>query len=450
MLGGMAEADLGFWLRVCSAGLYILVGLLVAFLRPRATGKALLGVAFVVAGAALITRNIEDVIGGRAGTAQAPGSLSWGNTAASTVLYAATGAAALAALTRFPSRQTSWPRAWKVFIAVVCAYMVVRIAVRGFNADAILAEAGVVGPLPAWGYQLQTMANDAFNLGLLLLFASIVERLREGAPHGWALAWVGVAAVISNANTTGHTLADLGLDPSPLYMTAVYLSYVSLACFLWPVRAFRSPGARPAQAMLAITLVAVALGASTAALKAWQPDGSLWPTVDSVMTGLLRLGAVGLLVWAIFRGGLLDGPDSAQSGRKPRRLGTALAIVGLVAGLVLAQLLQLFFDAPFVLGIGAAAAVVIGVPGGPLERVLRHRSEAVGKNEDIYREVVRIALRDGRIEPDEERHLVVVAAKLGLPPERAYAIRDEEEPVARQPVAKKAAMVKKTGPPRSS
>jgi hypothetical protein len=440
----MDGPDLGFWLRISTASLYLLVGVGIAVAKPRNRGKLAAGVALVFVGAALIVRNLEDSFGGRMVDNGGNGGGVWTleNTMGSAALYVLAGVAVLAAAVRFPDRELLKSRRFLLLAATVLLYGVIRAVARGLNADGVLADATYTSALATWTWSLVSAANDVFNLAIMLFVAAVGERLYAGAQRGWALAWLAVAVAIFTANTTGHNLADVFLQPGEWYSgNRLAMAYPAALCFVWPIVAWRSANRRPALWLSGILMATFALGATLQTLKPDPVDGSAWQTIDSATTGMLRLAGLGLLSWAIIRGGLLDGsgPASGPAASRPRRIGTALALVGLVAGLVLAQLLQVFLpDQTWVLGIGAAAAVGIGVPGGPLERVLRHRRDSIGKNEDIYRDVVRLALRDGKIEHDEERHLVVVASKLGVLPERAYAIRDEEEPIKPRKVRGKA------------
>jgi hypothetical protein len=312
------------------------------------------------------------------------------------------------------------------------------------NAQSISASSPVPVETPAWGFVAVGALNNTMTLGMGLLVVALAERLPSlDPPRARALAWTGFALLLTQAYNYGSL--NLGPYVAGDFSGArtLYLANTAmlLACLAWPLRVGRTRagpvGLRLVAGFGAIVLLGVVMGV----VAHGKAADSFQATLASGLVGFLRIGGIGILAWVLLRTDLFGERDSGS----PTRRRAVLVSIGLVSGLLLCQLLQLFVKENWIIGLGAVVAAVTAIPGGPVERGIRRAREQDGKGEEVYREAVRLALRDGRIELDEERHLVIMAGKLGVKPERAYAIRDEEEAALPARMAQRASRPKVAG-----
>jgi len=234
--------------------------------------------------------------------------------------------------------------------------------------------------LPGWGFLLVAFANDSSTSASILLVPSIGAPPRRRAA-GWALA----GSASQSPSRMPLVRPDL-VGPRPQstawYVAAFLLSYCRWRGFLWPLRARRAPARRPAM-VLAVLCLLPSRSCNTEWLKAGQPDGLSGRPSDSARRPLpprkRRTPDLG-----IFPRRIAEGPEAAVGAPGPRRLGTALAIVGLVADSSLRRCCKS----------SSSSRWVLASRGGcgprrcrrPVERLLPASQDSAGKSEEIYRE----------------------------------------------------------------
>lgn len=136
--------------------------------------------------------------------------------------------------------------------------------------------------------------------------------------------------------------------------------------------------------------------------------------------GVVRTVAVAALALAVFRHDLVG---TRLRDRTARR--ASGATVGLASLFIVAQVAQTYFSASGGLLVGGAVAGALLFAASSVQRKIETRPAS--DKETSFRAAVRMALKDGHITREEERHLVVLADHLGIRPARAYELRDEEE-----------------------
>lgn len=268
-------------------------------------------------------------------------------------------------------------------------------------------------------------------------------RYRRGPPEERrALSTMTLAIVLYVGYAAGSFLVD-GLpgpiDPNLAGALAVTPVLIVAAGAWLRNTAVPDDGRRPRD------LVIVMLAAALAALVTWTIYGS-----ENWGYGLMRTLGVLVLSYAIVRHQLLGIDVKVRWGLSR----TTVAAVFIAVFFVASEAAQVYFErragetdwAPY-LGILAAGALVFAI--APLSRFADHLAEKAvpltplhgapgavpsawaggsgADREGSYRGIVRLALRDRVLTRQEERTLLDVAEKLGLPLTRATAIIDEVE-----------------------
>jgi hypothetical protein len=162
------------------------------------------------------------------------------------------------------------------------------------------------------------------------------------------------------------------------------------------------------------------------------------------LRGVVRTFGVLLLVYAILREQLLGIDLKVRWGISKGTVAAVFIAVFFVASEAAQQFLGAALQNEYV-GIFAAGMLVFalaplsraadriaekavpapaGLPANP-PAAARAPRQGAADPEASYRHALRWALRDGSLDAAEERHLVVLAEHLGIPPSRAYALRDE-------------------------
>ncbi|MHB8605762.1 MAG: hypothetical protein ACYDCK_10960 [Thermoplasmatota archaeon] len=144
--------------------------------------------------------------------------------------------------------------------------------------------------------------------------------------------------------------------------------------------------------------------------------------------GIARLVTFGLIGYAFLRFDPFSAAPRASSSPRVAAAPVALALVFIVA-----QVAQNFFAAQYGLLLGGIVAGTFLFAASPIQHAIEGRRVALprpsgGPNaarEASFRAAIKMALKDGTITREEERHLIVLAEHLGIAPSRAYELRDE-------------------------
>lgn len=148
--------------------------------------------------------------------------------------------------------------------------------------------------------------------------------------------------------------------------------------------------------------------------------------------GIARTIACALFALALIRDGLLG----ADVHELAKRRGS-LAVAGLAAFLIVAQVAQNFVASEYGLLLGGVIAGVLVIAARPLERALDGRTPAArakstAERERSFRAAARRFYRvDGGLTHEEERELMLIGEQLGLSVARIYEVRDEVEKESR-------------------
>ena len=182
-----------------------------------------------------------------------------------------------------------------------------------------------------------------------------------------------------------------------------------------------------ARGYLVLLVALLALGAAVAGAVDWSvTDGT-----GSVAAGIVRVLAFALVVHGILSHRLLGRDLAIPTARR----GT-LAAAALVGFFVVAQIAQEYLSGTMGVILGGVAAGVLLFAAAPLQRAvegLAGRQVAIvdpGRGasahaEDAYRDALRLAMHDGAITPEEERHLASLADRLGVTYGQAVRLRAE-------------------------
>lgn len=211
-------------------------------------------------------------------------------------------------------------------------------------------------------------------------------------------------------------------DSAPLVLTLLYFLPIA-----WCFRMLGGPHSRLVRNFQAglIALAALYILFSFALFQV-RLVGQVTTTFDVIFSlgGVARILVLATVGYAIFYGDLLARPLTPPTVRR----GT-LAGVGLMSLFITAQVAQNFLSDEFGLLMGGVVAGVVVFAAFPLQH-LAERHVRASHNDDVFRRAVKSALRDRVLKPKEERELMVLAGRLCLRNERAYAILDEERPEA--------------------
>jgi hypothetical protein len=156
--------------------------------------------------------------------------------------------------------------------------------------------------------------------------------------------------------------------------------------------------------------------------------------------GVVRSIEFAVLAWAF----LSDAELGARLLSTTARRGT-LAAVALAALFIVAQVAQNYFAAQYGLLLGGIVAGAFLFAASPLQRVAERyaigssparmrvpvasasREGDPARAEEVYRDALRIALRNRTVTREEELHLAELGERLGLPARRALELRHEVE-----------------------
>lgn len=255
--------------------------------------------------------------------------------------------------------------------------------------------------------QVLQRAHAGLSLGIAALLSRRVADERERAAP-LALLAMGVALFWAFAQ---------GLAPDEPAHAFVWLARIVTPMLLWSVAILWLIAAERGRSRWAV-LVAVALPAMMFASMIEQR------LIDDALArfgnGVARTLAAAALAIAILRYDLLN---AGLRARTADRAGGAA--VGIASLFIVAQVAIPFVSGPVGLLLGGVVAAGLTLAGPSFQRMAERR--AAPEKETSFRAAVRMALKDGHITREEERHLVVLADHLGIRPARAYELRDEEE-----------------------
>lgn len=312
---------------------------------------------------------------------------------------------------------------------------------RGASRIAIVAA--VLASIVGWGWAAITL-DVAGLTGTFTSFAPSAHRFFPldlfAYEVGWSLALLNVAAL-------GIRYATHPAERGALVLLATGL--VAYPAFIKGSGAFDNltAGGVLGQAVVALTLLAIVVVWLRATSIAPRPARVVAPVAmlswllgmfggtelfdAREVVGYLRIAGVVLIVVALLKYDLLGAGLTTRSIRR----GT-LATGALAALFVVAQIAQNFLSDTYGLVMGGVVAGAFLFAAQPLQRAMERLTApgaapepgmpmAVPEREASYRAALRFALKDKQLTPDEERSLVVLAHDLGIPPRRAYELRDE-------------------------
>lgn len=334
------------------------------------------------------------------------------------------------------------------------------------------------------------IVQQSINMLLdILALGAVVRLLRIEANEdrrrvSWCAGLGVVAALLGNVPTyltsaEGYRIASEGSDILLWSGPATYLVF-SVLCGLMGayalVAALRAREAPPEEAralavigfamgvyplayfladtlVLLVVLAAVNATPAFAAIAAWgaarrgsAPAAATGAFVGLLATGLAAillsllhrdLGVIGVvrmmmlaaIAYGVFRWGALG-----AHARPARDRRAALLTSFLVVLLIVAQVAQNFLSSQYSLVMGGIVSGALLVAAKPIERALERRGPAAeapspdrSARERSYVAAARKFHKDGVISREEERELMILAEHLGIPPSRAYELRDEVE-----------------------
>jgi hypothetical protein len=338
-------------------------------------------------------------------------------------VLSATPAAAvlLASWVREDRSRATWPL---LAVAGGLALSVAYFAIGGAAADALpgeLAALGVPGPLAVF---IDAVYGTVDPVMAIALYASVRLAI---APRGDARVRHHVPLALG-FGAFGVYTAFLGLPfPAPrafdvlAVMSAAYLAGVLAAA--WLVAAVRHRSRASAVVANAFLLVAVAGLVVPVVLHE-----SLDDTGRDPVRGVVRTLEFAVLAWALLR----DEEYGLRLRPKMARRGT-LAATALASLFIVAQVAQNFLAAQYGLLMGGVVAGAFLFAANPLQRAIEGRNVAAhapaadDRAEAVYRDALRIALKDRVVTREEELHLAELGERLGLPARRALELRHEVE-----------------------
>jgi hypothetical protein len=277
----------------------------------------------------------------------------------------------------------------------------------------------IAGDLVDWGWLGAAFALTPWWATLFVL----ARRWRGLAgDHARALALMTVALVLYPPTAAAALRNDAGFLPWAIVNLGASVALVAL----WLRNASTGPAPRSAR-NVALFIAAWLLVVAVYYVAFGGGGGN----------GAARVLSVALLAYAILRAQLL-GIDVKVRWTLSK---STLAAVFIAVFFVASEAAQQFFGEQFesgYLGILAAGALVFAI--APLSRVAdRIAAKAVpltsagsggsakSSAEASFAAAVRLALRHDDVSPQEERDLVQLAHDLGIPPRRAFALRDRIE-----------------------
>lgn len=419
----MADVTAGFLLLTGSALFYVALGVFVLTVRPRLGQNLFLAGFLVFFGLMFASFNLLSLAGVAAGV----------NRLVQNALGCAAFALALLLALEFPE-----PMA------------------RGRRRTTALAVAGgllLAAPIAIF-FDDVTLAGDAFSEGVMrallevnqgLIFAVyIVLALRAHASGGLSAAGVKqvglvvAALVLLDGTVLGLLLVDaarLGL-PSLVSLAATIGLAFALVAALW-LRNARSWGPEASRAcrnvalvIPAVVLVGMAVGTLSVPNTAFTTQPSVF--LGSPFRGVARTAGVLVLAYAILHHQLL-GLDVKLRWTISRGTVTGAFIA---VFFVVEQLVQSAVSAEFGLLTGLVATGALFLAKKPLERFSERLAHAAVptttaaslaslETEGVYKDAVRVALKDDRLTAADQRKMAVLAEDLRIPARRAFELQDE-------------------------
>lgn len=281
----------------------------------------------------------------------------------------------------------------------------------------------------AWSF-VYSGAYGAFLFALILLAGAIAAAFRDAGPAPRALACLGLAFApfvtflfAAFAATAAFEPQLWGTGADVFYLVLGALGVVAILPFA------RSRGsADPLSRKVFPMILAFGLGGLVLALT-----GA--PSYDYGSFGIVRTFGAFFLALAVLKFDLLGVPLPRLAARRGTVAAGALAALFIVA-----EVAQNFLSAEYGLLMGSVVAGALLFATSPIQRAMERVGEQgtrvidarapardAARRETVFREALRVALRDKRVTRAEEVHLHRLAEELGIGAGRAHEILVQAE-----------------------
>lgn len=407
--------DSALTLRVASASLFILLGLAIGIVARRSLRGVALGIMLGFYGFQILVNNLAR-------------SQHWEYFIERGVQNLFTGVLAVGVAFLLP-RSIS-PRPAKAACYAIVVSVTARIAGLGakdsIGFDRLLGYDNAPANLLPFLHIVGPIVGIAAGVIALAASAAVVfdpPKTQNGWRNAASLALVlGIWSVFQNATLTQEPFTTASFFGELVLVIGLLLPWLVASVRTGNGLAARMVLVWPALGCLAY-LYLLAPGNNSAAY--FDPWGFL---------GVARLVGWGILVYAIVKWDLLGVPLPHFVVRRGAVAGTALATLFIVA-----QLAQNFFSAEYGLLTGGIVAGAFLFAASPLQRAMERfgegrptrtangRTSAPSRQEEAFRDAVRLAWRDRRFDRREEVALANLADSLGLSAKRATEVRHAVE-----------------------
>lgn len=391
----------GLFIRLGGAFLLILLGGLMALVRPRRVANLAPGSAILLLGLAIVAFNVERFL------FEGDVHPTYSNRVIGPTLYLAAAVAMVWAAWAAPAPREFWKRGARGPLSALLGVAVlvpILLALDPGQAVANLARPFVV------------LTESTIRwVGIAAAAVSVVagERLRAGDERTWAILaplMALQATIVGNFGSNLMRATEVGASGASVLAMGLYGATVAFGV-IWLLRAANGPAGRAS-----LTVCLGLLGAMTVSLVSQPQVSGLSQEVSDMFPGMCRLAAGGILAYAIFAKGILEVPLSSLT----RKLAVPASIFVLVL-FAAAQLLQDIIGGGTGLAVGGVVALVSIVAGPRLDPLLRHGKRRA-KAEESYRGALRLAMRDRKLTRDEEVDLHRLAEELGIGAGRAHEL----------------------------
>lgn len=407
--------DAGTVIRASSAAMFVLLGVAVAVVGRRRADALALATLFGSVGAAIVANNLlrqgtDDVV------------------TLKNVLLGAAALGGLAAAAMVLRGARRWPDA--AFVAGLATGGVYVALLFAGGVDSLDGTTGA-GTSSEGVRAFARLATGAAFLATGTFVTSISVRVARDPPRERA-GWVRAAGVVASLGVwmvmQTPTLTLDPRDPWTLGATVVLVGGVTVP---WLVAASRTRDRFP----LLVALAPPALGCLAYAYYTTVSGSPAFFFDAWGVLGIGRLVGWSLVVYAILKADLLGVSLPHFAVSKGSVAAGALATLFIVA-----QVTENFLSAEYGLLTGGIVAGAFLFMAQPVQRVAERilappAGPGAGRGavarvgdaaaEAVYRDALRIALRDRRVSREEELHLAELGERLGIPARRALALRHD-------------------------